>query len=100
MAPWWAPGPSGRAAPMTRVKVCCIQDVDEADMAVRAGASALGLVAAMPSGPGPIPEKRIRQVADWAPPGVATFLLTAEIEADAIVEELLGERVACCAAGD
>jgi phosphoribosylanthranilate isomerase len=36
------------------VKVCCIADLDEARLAVAAGASALGLVSAMPSGPGPI----------------------------------------------
>ena len=60
----------------TRVKVCCIASVEEARMAIDAGASALGLVSEMPSGPGVIPEDRIAEIAALAPPGVATFLLT------------------------
>lgn len=46
-----------------RVKVCCIASVAEAWTAVRAGASALGLVSAMPSGPGVISEARIAEIA-------------------------------------
>ncbi|MGH7567152.1 MAG: phosphoribosylanthranilate isomerase [Gemmatimonadota bacterium] len=71
----------------TRVKVCCIASVEEARMAVDAGASALGLVSDMPSGPGVIPEDRIAEIAAAAPPGVATFLLTCRHEADEIVEQ-------------
>jgi phosphoribosylanthranilate isomerase len=59
-----------------RVKVCCIASLAEAWMAVRAGASALGLVSAMPSGPGVIDERLIAEIAAAVPPGVATFLLT------------------------
>ena len=70
-----------------RIKVCCIASVAEAELAVRHGAHALGLVSAMPSGPGPIAEERIAEVADWAPPGVATFLLTARTDADGIIEQ-------------
>ncbi|MBI5838054.1 MAG: phosphoribosylanthranilate isomerase [Candidatus Eisenbacteria bacterium] len=64
----------------TRVKICCIQDVDEAWMAVRAGADALGLVSAMPSGPGVIAEELIREIATAVPPPVATFLLTSKTD--------------------
>lgn len=53
-------------------------------MAIRAGADALGLVARMPSGPGPITNERIAEIAAMVPPPVATFLLTAETTADAI----------------
>ncbi len=35
-----------------RVKICCIKTPDEAALAIQAGASALGLVSWMPSGPG------------------------------------------------
>jgi len=59
-----------------RVKVCCIQDEDEAWTAIRLGASVLGLVSAMPSGPGVIPEEAIARIAACVPPGVASFLLT------------------------
>lgn len=53
-------------------------------MAIRAGADALGLVARMPSGPGPITDERIAEIAAMVAPPVATFLLTAETTADAI----------------
>jgi len=56
-------------------------------MAVRAGASAVGLVSRMPSGPGPIPESRIRDIARTVPPGVDTFLLTCETTAEPIIAQ-------------
>ncbi len=72
----------------TRVKVCCIASRDEADMATAAGADALGLVARMPSGPGPIPDDRIADITAAALPPVATFLLTSETTAEAIAEHV------------
>lgn len=72
----------------TRIKICCIASIDEAQLAIAAGADALGLVAAMPSGPGPIPDACIAQIAAWTPPPVATFLLTAETTAQAIAEHV------------
>jgi phosphoribosylanthranilate isomerase len=72
----------------TRLKVCCIASVDEARRAVAAGADALGLVSAMPSGPGPIEDECIREIAATVPPPVATFLLTCRTRGDAIVEQL------------
>lgn len=45
-------------------------------MAIRHGASAVGLVSDMPSGPGVIHEKVITEIARTVPPGIATFLLT------------------------
>jgi phosphoribosylanthranilate isomerase len=71
----------------TRVKVCCIATEQEAGLAVRAGASAIGLVSRMPSGPGPISERRIREIAATVPPGVATFLLTSETTAGPIIAQ-------------
>jgi phosphoribosylanthranilate isomerase len=70
-----------------RIKVCCIQDEGEAWTAIRLGASALGLVSAMPSGPGVIPEETIARVAARVPPGVATFLLTSLQGAPAIAAQ-------------
>jgi phosphoribosylanthranilate isomerase len=69
------------------VKVCCIASVDEARLAVSAGASAIGLVSAMPSGPGPIPEELIAAIASRVAPPTETFLLTALTEAEAIAEQ-------------
>jgi phosphoribosylanthranilate isomerase len=71
----------------TRVKVCCIASVEEMLTAVECGASAVGLVSAMPSGPGVIPEELIAKIAARVPPAVATFLLTCKQDADSIVEQ-------------
>lgn len=56
-------------------------------MAIEHGASALGLVSAMPSGPGPIPDSLIAEIAATVPPGTGTFLLTCEQDADAIIDQ-------------
>lgn len=73
--------------PVPFVKVCCIADLDEARLAIAAGASAIGLVSAMPSGPGPIPEETIAAVAAAVPRPTQTFLLTALTDAEAIAEQ-------------
>ncbi len=73
--------------PRTRVKICCMQSPAEAAMAVAAGADAVGLVSRMPSGPGPISESAIAEIASTVPPGVATFLLTSESTASAIIAQ-------------
>lgn len=54
-------------------------------MAIGAGASALGLVGPMPSGPGMISDELIYQIAKAIPPPVGTFLLTSETSVDRIV---------------
>jgi phosphoribosylanthranilate isomerase len=70
-----------------RVKICCIASREEAWTAIEAGASALGLVSAMPSGPGVISEGAIAEIAATVPPGVATFLLTSLQDVEAIVAQ-------------
>src|SRR5688500_1995909 len=70
-----------------RVKICCIQSLEEARLAIRYGASAVGLVAAMPSGPGPITEEQIAEITPKIPPCVAAFFLTCLQDPEAIVEQ-------------
>jgi phosphoribosylanthranilate isomerase len=70
---------------LPRVKVCCIASVEEMRAAVGCGASAVGLVSRMPSGPGVIDEGLIAEIAARVPPTVATFLLTCEQEAASII---------------
>jgi phosphoribosylanthranilate isomerase len=72
---------------IVRVKVCCIGGAAEAELAVRLGASALGLVSAMPSGPGVIAEQSITEIAGTVPPGVASFLLTSRTDPDQIIAQ-------------
>lgn len=78
----------------TRVKICCISSVDEAQLAIREGADAIGLVGPMPSGPGPIPDRTIADIARQVPPGVSCFLLTSETTVSGIAEHLLRTGVA------
>jgi phosphoribosylanthranilate isomerase len=70
-----------------RVKVCCIGSIEEARIAIQAGADAVGLVSSMPSGPGVIPEDLIRTIAGTVPPPIATFLLTCHQRVDDIVAQ-------------
>jgi phosphoribosylanthranilate isomerase len=70
-----------------RIKICCIADVREAQLAIEYGASALGLVSAMPSGPGVISEEQIAQIAARVPPCIASFLLTSRQDVEAIIEQ-------------
>jgi len=60
--------------------------MEEARLAIRYGASALGLVGKMPSGPGVIEDAMIRSIAAIVPPPVASFLLTSEVKAQAILD--------------
>ena len=69
------------------VKICCISSVDEARLAIEMGASALGLVSVMPSGPGVIDDGLIAEIARSVPPPIATFLLTALVDSEAIIEQ-------------
>jgi phosphoribosylanthranilate isomerase len=70
-----------------RVKICCISSVEEAQLAVECGASALGLVSRMPSGPGVIPDELIAEIAASVPPPIATFLLTSRQDVESIIDQ-------------
>ena len=68
-----------------RIKICCISSEAEAKMAIQFGASALGLVAKMPSGPGIISDELIKTIARSIPPSIGSFMLSSETSADAII---------------
>ena len=78
---------AGGGGRMTRFKVCCIRDEEELATAVGAGASAVGLVSAMPSGPGPIPDEAIARLLPAVPVGVSAFLLTSRTDPDELVAQ-------------
>ncbi len=69
-----------------KIKICCIGSEAEAAMAVKYGASAVGLVGKMPSGPGVISDDQIRDIAKTVPPLVSTFLLTSETTSGKIID--------------
>jgi len=68
----------------TRVKICGITSA-----AVMAGADAIGVVGPIPTGPGPVDDATARAVVAEAPPGVSAFLLTSEVQAEAIIDHVL-----------
>jgi phosphoribosylanthranilate isomerase len=72
---------------MVFVKVCCISSVEEALLAIRYGASALGLVSSMPSGPGVISETQIAEIVAQVPTHIETFLLTSKVLAKDIIAQ-------------
>ena len=75
------------SAQRPRAKICCIGSVQEAELAIRYGASAVGLVSGMPSGPGIISEDLIAQIAGIVPPAVSSFLLTSQQDTEAIIAQ-------------
>lgn len=87
------PGPAALERRRTRVKICCMGSVAEADLAISRGADAVGLVSAMPSGPGVIGDELIREIASGVPSRVATFLLTCETTPDEIASQILSAGV-------
>jgi phosphoribosylanthranilate isomerase len=75
----------------TRIKICCIASIEEAWMAIRHGASAVGLISEMPSGPGVISEDRITEITAALPPAVGSFLLTSKQD----VPEIISQQRSC-----
>lgn len=73
----------------TPIKICCISSIEEAKFAINAGASALGLVGHMPSGPGIICDELIAEIAASVPKHIDTFLLTSETSAAKIIQHYL-----------
>ncbi len=69
-----------------RIKICCIASIEEAKMAIAYGASAIGLVGKMPSGPGVIDDALIFNISKAVPPPIATLLLTSETTTAKIIE--------------
>lgn len=60
--------------------------MDEAHLAIAYGASALGFVGPMPSGPGILDNSEIVNIAQTVPPPIATFLLTSETTGPSIIK--------------
>jgi phosphoribosylanthranilate isomerase len=70
-----------------QVKICCIASEEEARFAIRCGASAIGLVSAMPSGPGVIADESIQAIAESVGRLAETFLLTCRQSVAGIVDQ-------------
>jgi phosphoribosylanthranilate isomerase len=70
------------------IKVCCISSIEDAELAINGGADLLGLVSAMPSGPGVISDDEITQIRERVKGRAKTVLLTSRITAEAIGRQL------------
>ena len=71
-----------------RIKICCIRNIVEAEIALKAGAYAIGLVTEMPSGPGIISEIEVAKVAAAIGPRINTFLLTSKGDVPALIKQI------------
>ncbi|MDZ7695210.1 MAG: phosphoribosylanthranilate isomerase [Balneolaceae bacterium] len=69
------------------VKICCISSKQEAQATIELGASAIGLVSHMPSGPGVISEQLIAEIAASVPVNIDTSLLTSLQNAEKIIAQ-------------
>lgn len=81
-----------------KLKICCIKNAREADLAHRAGATCLGLVGAMPSGPGILADDAIRAIIRSAPPTANCVLLSSESTPESLIAhaESVGAKTVQC----
>ena len=74
--------------PRVLVKICCIRSQEEAEIAQRQGADAIGLISWMPSGDRFLSDREIHELAA-ANPNVERFLLTCKTDPDEIRHQVL-----------
>lgn len=72
---------------ITKAKICCISSVEEAMLAIQYGATAIGLVSRMPSGPGVIADDLIKEIAHAVPERISVFLLSSNTSANDIINQ-------------
>jgi phosphoribosylanthranilate isomerase len=74
-----------------RIKICCLASLEEVQLAIAAGADAVGLIpaGAIPSSPRAIEDRTVAAIAARVPPPIATFLLTSERTAAGIARHVL-----------
>jgi len=73
----------------TRVKICCLASVEEAERAVAAGADAVGMVAVQPPSPRTISDALIARIAATVPSSMTSVLLSTGRTADAIAAQVV-----------
>ena len=70
-----------------KIKICCIASIDEAELAIAYGATHLGLVSKMPSGPGVISDSLISKIAKNIKPPTESVLLTSKTSVEEIINQ-------------
>lgn len=76
---------------MIKIKICCITSIEEAEIVIKYGANAIGLVSEMPSGPGVIDFETIVEISKAVSDKIDTFLLTSKRS----VKEIITQLIAC-----
>ena len=69
-------------------KICCIRSLDEAQRAIKAGASSIGFIGMVPPTPRTITDMAIAEIVRALPPNTSTVLVTASVTAEVISNQL------------
>lgn len=77
----------------TRIKVCCLASLEEAQLAIQAGADAVGFVAARPASSRTVDDGTIAAIAAIVTPPIATVLLTSESTAVGVARHVFATGV-------
>lgn len=70
------------------VKLCCIGDEAEVDLAIEAGATVLGFVGEQPAGPGRLPDNEIARLIAHVGGRARTWLLSSTVELDPLTAQI------------
>lgn len=76
----------------TRIKICCLRSVEEARLAIAAGADAIGFIGVSPPTPRTIADARIAGIVALMPAPVETVLVTAARTADELSAQIRRTR--------
>ena len=71
------------------IKICCIMNRKELNIALDHGIRCVGFVSSMPSGPGIISDEEIKALAEYTPKDINTFLLTSLTDPEEISNQWL-----------
>lgn len=74
------------------VKLCCISDAREVDLALSAGASVLGFVGEQPAGPGRLHDAAITPLIERVAGRARTWLLTAHTDPEGLIAQIARTR--------
>lgn len=72
----------------TRIKICCIASLKEAQLAIDAGADALGFVCAIPTSVRTIDKQKVAEITTLVPEHIHTTVLTSETTAKGIAQKV------------
>src|SRR4029078_3999732 len=81
----------GAALSHTRIKICCLASLEEAQLAIDAGADAVGLIgrSAVPSSPRAIDDRTVAEITARVPSPLSTFVLTVATRASDVARHAL-----------